>query len=169
MKNDAATFVSSQFQNTGISQDPADVGLGRPGIAKAVSGCCECCEGGGGGGYFGPFLACIEGEGIKEFFDGIPDEVTDEVCVIEGSSPTLISGLISICEGFNPLTDLLAFVDTVNITGSWDADTGIMTLTGIDSIANYETALRSVTFVRTAPPDAGIGWMTIGSTFIVGG
>ena len=41
---------------------------------------------------------------------------------------------------------MLAFADTGTITGSWDAVTGTLTLTGTDTLANYETALRSVTY-----------------------
>jgi len=42
--------------------------------------------------------------------------------------------------------DTLSFTDTANITSAYDSSTGILTLTGTDSIANYQTALRSVQF-----------------------
>src|SRR5262249_28195572 len=34
----------------------------------------------------------------------------------------------------------------LGITGSWDAGTGVLTLTGVASAASYQTALRSVLF-----------------------
>ncbi len=46
--------------------------------------------------------------------------------------------------------DVLAFTDTPNITGSFNAATGTLTLTGSDSVANYEAALRSVTYQSTS-------------------
>lgn len=42
--------------------------------------------------------------------------------------------------------DKLNFANTAKITGSWDAATGTLTLTGIDTFSNYRVALRSVTF-----------------------
>ncbi len=46
--------------------------------------------------------------------------------------------------------DLLQFTDTANITGSFDTTTGVLTLTGSDTVANYQAALRSVTYVSTS-------------------
>ena len=42
------------------------------------------------------------------------------------------------------------FVDTANITGSWNAATGTLTLTGTDTLANYQAALRNVSFENTS-------------------
>ena len=40
----------------------------------------------------------------------------------------------------------LSFTDTVRIAGSWDVATGTLTLTGPASLADYQLALRSVTY-----------------------
>ena len=45
---------------------------------------------------------------------------------------------------------MLAFTDQSGITGSWNAGTGALTLTGSASVADYQTALRSVTYVNTS-------------------
>ena len=45
--------------------------------------------------------------------------------------------------------DLLAFTNTANIT-AFNAVTGTLTLTGTDTVANYQTALRSVTYADTS-------------------
>ena len=42
--------------------------------------------------------------------------------------------------------DTLSFINTVNITGSYNSATGVLTLTGSDSVANYQAALRSIKF-----------------------
>src|SRR5205814_1212352 len=46
--------------------------------------------------------------------------------------------------------DILSFADTANITGSYNSATGILTLTGVDSNANYQAALRSIKFSSTS-------------------
>ncbi|WP_440994422.1 tandem-95 repeat protein, partial [Cysteiniphilum litorale] len=46
--------------------------------------------------------------------------------------------------------DVLSFVNTVNISGSFDAITGVLTLTGVDSVANYEAALQAVMYHNTS-------------------
>ena len=46
--------------------------------------------------------------------------------------------------------DELSFTDTPSITGSWNAATGILTLTGTTSVANYQTALNNVKYRNTS-------------------
>ena len=61
---------------------------------------------------------------------------------------TLASATVSIGSGF--LTgDTLNFTNQNGISGSYDGGTGVLTLTGSASIANYQTALRSITFSST--------------------
>jgi hypothetical protein len=57
---------------------------------------------------------------------------------LEGAQVRFASGLQS--------GDELAFEDQLGITGTFDAETSVLTLTGTASIDDYETALRSVTF-----------------------
>ncbi|ROZ61403.1 beta strand repeat-containing protein, partial [Ramlibacter sp. WS9] len=63
-------------------------------------------------------------------------------------TPTLAGATISISVGFQ-VGDLLAFVDTANITGSYNPATGVLTLTGTDTLAAWQTALRTITFETT--------------------
>ena len=39
---------------------------------------------------------------------------------------------------------MLAFTNQLGITGSYDSMSGVLTLSGSSSVANYQTALRSV-------------------------
>ena len=50
--------------------------------------------------------------------------------------------------------DLLAFTNTLKITGAFNATTGTLTLTGTDSVANFQAALRSVTYTNTTSTPA---------------
>src|SRR5207253_1583721 len=45
--------------------------------------------------------------------------------------------------------DALAFTNTAGITGSYNAGTGVLTLTGTDTLANYQAALRTVKYSST--------------------
>jgi FKBP-type peptidyl-prolyl cis-trans isomerase len=56
----------------------------------------------------------------------------------------------SITGGYVNGQDVLAFANTSNITGSFDAATGVMTLTGNATAAEYQTALRSVSYNNTS-------------------
>jgi hypothetical protein len=50
--------------------------------------------------------------------------------------------------------DVLSFADTINIKGTWDAETGTLTLSGSDTTSNYQRALRAVKYRNTsASPD----------------
>ena len=63
--------------------------------------------------------------------------------------------------------DVLGFTDTDKITGSFDPDTGVLTLTGIATKAEYEAALESVTFTATQVIDGLLGLVTVGRTLTV--
>jgi hypothetical protein len=58
--------------------------------------------------------------------------------------------------GFVPAEDELAFADQNGITGAYDDTTGVLTLSGIASVADYEAAIRSVTYENASedPSDA---------------
>lgn len=51
--------------------------------------------------------------------------------------------------------DTLTFLNQNGITGSYDSATGILTLSGSASVANYQTAIRSITYNFTG--DANVG------------
>ncbi len=51
--------------------------------------------------------------------------------------------------------DVLAFTDQNGITGSYNAGTGVLTLSGTASVANYQAAIRSITYDGAA--DANFG------------
>ena len=66
-------------------------------------------------------------------------------------STSLASARVQITAGLDPAqTDVLAFTPVGAVTGVYDPTTGILTLSGTDTLANYQTALRSVTFSSTS-------------------
>jgi hypothetical protein len=60
------------------------------------------------------------------------------------------SATVSITANFTAGQDVLSFTNQNGITGSYNAGTGVMTLTGASSVANYQTALRSVTYTNSS-------------------
>jgi len=46
--------------------------------------------------------------------------------------------------------DVLSFTDTATITHVWNPSNGTLTLSGVDTVANYQAALRSISYENTA-------------------
>ena len=67
-------------------------------------------------------------------------------------STSLIGATIRLVEParVGPSTGRFIFNDQNGIVGSWDASNGVLFLSGTASVANYEAALRSITFVDTS-------------------
>ena len=63
--------------------------------------------------------------------------------VMDGSSTTIAGATVAISSGFLS-GDTLGFMNQNGITGSYN--TGVLTLAGTASVANYQTALDSVTY-----------------------
>ncbi len=63
-------------------------------------------------------------------------------------SPNLAGATVQITGNYAVGEDVLSFVDTVNITGLWNAPSGTLTLSGSDTLANYQSALRSVRYAN---------------------
>ncbi len=67
-----------------------------------------------------------------------------------GTVPNLSGATITISANYASGQDVLAFTSQPGISGSWDAASGTLTLSGSASVASYEAALRSVTYVNTS-------------------
>src|SRR5207244_3802472 len=72
------------------------------------------------------------------------------ITITDPDSTNLISATAQITGNYVNGEDILSFVNTGTITGSFDAPSGKLTLTGSDTIANYQTALRNVLYNNTS-------------------
>ena len=74
-----------------------------------------------------------------------------DASVSDADSPTLSSMTVTITNAFDGVSELLA-ADTAGtaITASYDAATNVLTLSGTDTVENYELVLRAVTYDNTA-------------------
>ena len=75
--------------------------------------------------------------------------ITGLTTVSDVDNTTLPGATISISAGYLNTEDVLAFTNTPNITGTWNATTGILTLTGTTTLANYQSAIQSITYQNT--------------------
>ena len=88
--------------------------------------------------------------GTLSFSTGGSATVIDGTLTITDVDDTnMESATITISSGYESSEDVLAFTNANGITGSWDSGTGVLTLSGTASKANYETAFESVTYQNT--------------------
>ncbi|MBS0495873.1 MAG: tandem-95 repeat protein, partial [Proteobacteria bacterium] len=79
-----------------------------------------------------------------------PTPVDPGLNITDVDSTTLSGATVSITAGFSSAQDTLGFTDQSGITGSWNASTGMLTLSGTASVADYQAALRSVTYFNNS-------------------
>ena len=98
-------------------------------------------------GNTAPILAAIEGTNI-DFTEGDPDaQITNTITVTDADAHlNMDSARVSVTTNFVTGEDSLIFTNTANITGTYNGTTGELLLTGRDTKANYQTALRSVDY-----------------------
>jgi len=92
-----------------------------------------------------------------------PQVIDSSLTLSDVDDTNIESATVSISANYVNGEDVLAFADTPNITGSWNAATGVLTLSGTDTLANYRAALESITYENTsATPstaDRTITWL----------
>jgi trimeric autotransporter adhesin len=79
-----------------------------------------------------------------------PVAVDPAVTASDVDSATFAGATVRISGGFSSTQDQLAFTNQNGITGSYDSRTGVLTLTGTAPVADYQSALRSVTYENTS-------------------
>ncbi len=102
-----------------------------------------------------PVLANIEGTALAYATGSGPAAVTSSLTVTAPDDTDLASATVSISAGYLEGQDTLSFTNTTTITGSFDATTGVLTLSGPGTVADYQAALRSVTFSATGSTPSG--------------
>ncbi|OED37190.1 hypothetical protein AB833_24390 [Chromatiales bacterium (ex Bugula neritina AB1)] len=97
-----------------------------------------------------PVQSSIEGSPLAYSENGGAVAITGSITLSDIDDDDLESATIAITSNFTPGEDVLGFSDTANITGTWNPATGVMSLTGTDTKAAYQTALRSIAYVNTS-------------------
>ena len=99
-----------------------------------------------------PVVAGIESSPLAYNANDPPQSISNTVTVTDPDSDNLTKLTVQITSGYqNDVNgnDVLSFTNEFGITGSFDASTGTLTLTGTAYIGYYREALRSVTFRST--------------------
>ncbi|WP_375471014.1 beta strand repeat-containing protein [uncultured Nostoc sp.] len=84
------------------------------------------------------------------YIENVTTLIDSGITVSDVDSPNLVSATVSITNGFVSAQDTLAFTNQNGITGSYNSSTGVLTLIGSATVANYQTALRSITYTNSS-------------------
>jgi len=93
-----------------------------------------------------PVLSNVETSPLSYRAQDPAVQITSALTLSDDDDATIASATGSITSGFSSGQDSLGFVNQNGITGSYNTSTGVLTLSGNATIANYQAALRSVTF-----------------------
>ena len=93
-----------------------------------------------------PVLYAIETTALTYTESQSPLAITGQLTVDDLDDTHLESATIQITGNYQNGADVLTFADTATITGSWDPVTGTLSLIGSATVAEYQAALRSVTY-----------------------
>jgi len=91
--------------------------------------------------------------------NGSPVAVASALSITDANSATMVGATVSISSG-KVSGDTLNFTAQNGITGSYDSSTGILTLSGTATTAQYQSALQSVTY-STPSDNPGSGARTV--------
>jgi|GEM_PF-6556767 len=87
--------------------------------------------------------------------------VDDGVAINDVDSTTMAGATVAITSNYQSGEDVLHFTNQHGITGSFDAGTGVLTLSGTASVADYQAALRSVTYSNSNSSDPDTSTRTV--------
>ncbi|QDV13542.1 Bifunctional hemolysin/adenylate cyclase precursor [Rosistilla oblonga] len=97
-----------------------------------------------------PVLASIEGTSLAHTENDGAAAITSTLTLADDDDTNIESALVTISAGYVNGQDLLAFVDQNGINGSWNVGTGTLTMTGTATLAQYQSALRSITYSNSS-------------------
>ncbi|MEQ1656951.1 MAG: DUF4347 domain-containing protein, partial [Nitrospira sp.] len=80
------------------------------------------------------------------YTEGSPVGLDTSLTLSDVDSANLTGATIRVSGNYVSGEDVLNYTDMLGITGTWDAGTGTLTLSGTASVADYQTALRSIAY-----------------------
>jgi hypothetical protein len=96
-----------------------------------------------------PVLAGIESASFDYYRNDGPKQITNSITVSDLDDTNIESAVVQISSVYVNDEDELTFTDQNGITGNWNVVTGKLTLSGTATLANYQTALRSVKYLNS--------------------
>ncbi|MCA9195014.1 MAG: DUF4347 domain-containing protein, partial [Planctomycetales bacterium] len=95
-------------------------------------------------------LSTIEGSTLAYTENDGAVAITASLAVADVDDTNIESALVAITGNYTSGEDVLSFIDQNGITGSWNAGTGELTLTGSATKAQYAAALQSITYTNSS-------------------
>ncbi len=102
-----------------------------------------------------PVLSLVESTDLSYQEGDGKRNISNSINVSDVENDTIHLATIKISNGYQSTQDRLDYFGPGSITASWNDGNGTLTLTGEDSIANYNAALRSVTYENTSDGPTG--------------
>src|SRR5262249_20130310 len=99
-----------------------------------------------------PTLSGIEAAALSYTENAPAVPLTSTLTVADVDNATLSGATVQVTGNYRNGEDVLAFPNTGSISGNFNSGTGTLTLSGADTAANFQTALRSVTYQITSVP-----------------
>jgi len=78
--------------------------------------------------------------------ESLSSAIAPDIVISDLDNATIANATIQIVEGLQYTEDTLRFTETQSITSSYHTATGVLSLSGVASIADYQVALQSVTY-----------------------
>ena len=97
-----------------------------------------------------PVLAGIEAVPLAYTENAVATAITNSITVTDVDDTNIESAVISISGNYQNGQDVLSFTNANGITGTWNAVSGTLNLTGTATLANYQLALRSVRYFNNS-------------------
>ncbi len=97
-----------------------------------------------------PVEASIEGSALGYTENDGAVAITSTIAITDVDDTNIESAVVQITSNYANGQDVLAFTNQNGITGSWNATNGTLSLTGSATLAQYQAALRSITYTNTS-------------------
>jgi hypothetical protein len=108
-----------------------------------------------------PVLSGLETATLPYTEDQGPLDVTNTIVITDVDDDSLQYATVRITGNYLAAEDTLVFTDTPGITGTWGDVIGILTLTGPDTKANFQAALRNVSYINTNHDNPSLALRTL--------
>ncbi len=97
-----------------------------------------------------PVLAALEAVPLNYTENQPATALTASLTVSDADNATLTGAAVQITGNYTSGQDVLGYSNTGSISGSFDFGLGTLTLSGTDTLDNYQAALRAVTYHNTS-------------------
>jgi hypothetical protein len=101
-------------------------------------------------------LTNMEAAALRYTIGAAATQITNTLAASQNSGTNFESAMVSVAGNFESGKDVLSFVNANGISGSWSSTTGVLTLTGSTTIANYQAALRTVKYYNSNATSSGL-------------